>query len=474
MNILFYNNVFLWNNQTITFFNLAKRFEKHKIFWLTCEKTLYTCPANSQKNQKTCKICLIKKKHFFDEVLNDSSEEIFLELKKYNNKKININSLKELKSFFYKNLPIGELAISQICDDLKADHVSEYYIKKNKERIINMVLNGISLFDETVKAIEQYKISKVYAWNGRRPSDGPVLYAAKHKKIKFKSLGSPSPQNYILSRGTKIHDLKEIVKKIKNFEKKNEKKKLINFKKSYQEFIFNKIYGNRNDKNYGSENIVNSFTKNFEIKDYKNLKNYNVFFSSSGYENAGFSDWDSKIYFDQYDCLNKIIKDHDKNTKLIIRWHPMLKKARSLELDRVSKIIKNSGENIIHIKYDDPVNSYDILKNAQKVILYGSTICFEANYYNKPIISLTTTPYDDLGIMYIPNTHDEFLELLKSDLKPKKNKKVYYYAHLEKSNFYNFIFKYTNYVNGEYFYKKLNIFKLSFLNRVKTFFIKLL
>ena len=86
-----------------------------------------------------------------------------------------------------------------------------------------------------------------------------------------------------------------------------------------------------------------------------------------------------------------------RNVRIIIRWHPLLKNAGIIEKERVKEIIKVKAKNVRHVRYDEDINSYSILKNANKVITFGSSIVFEADYFKKPIISLTETPYDGLN-----------------------------------------------------------------------------
>ena len=208
-----------------------------------------------------------------------------------------------------------------MCDNEKSYTLTDEYIKANKNKILNNINSGINLFNETLSKIKQHKIEKIYAWNGRRASDGPVVYAAEYRNLPFKSFVSQEPKRYTLSRGTKIHDLKYIKRRINNFIKYISKKN-INFEKSYRNYILNKITGLAGFGNYGYENFIK---KNNLIK--TNEKNFVIFFTSSSYENAGFSDWDSRIYLDQYQALEKIIKDQRlKNLKIFIRWHPLLKK----------------------------------------------------------------------------------------------------------------------------------------------------
>ena len=44
-------------------------------------------------------------------------------------------------------------------------------------------------------------------------------------------------------------------------------------------------------------------------------------------------------------------------------------------------------KNVRHVRFDENISSYNILLNADKVITFGSTIVFEADYLKKPIIA---------------------------------------------------------------------------------------
>ena len=105
-----------------------------------------------------------------------------------------------------------------------------------------------------------------------------------------------------------------------------------------------------------------------------------------------------------------------RNTKIIIRWHPLLKIAGTIEKQRAEDIIKIKVKNVRHVRFDENISSYNILLNADKVITFGSTIVFEADYLKKPIISLTETPYDDLNFFHKPSSHEEAINLIKKKL----------------------------------------------------------
>ena len=67
-----------------------------------------------------------------------------------------------------------------------------------------------------------------------------------------------------------------------------------------------------------------------------------------------------------------------------------------------------------------------IYQNAEKVIVFYSSIAVESVYAKKPCILLGRTFYENLGFCYIPKNFDELKKLIFSkDLKSKKNINLY-------------------------------------------------
>ncbi len=463
MNILFYNNSYLWNNQSAVSLELAERFKKHQIFFLTCDETLFSCAANPEKIKYICKTCLVNKDKTLKNLKKQNNfQELILSRKiNYNKFSFKLKDFYQLKEIYYKNMPIGELVISQICDNEKSDFLPREFILRNKDRILKELNSGIELFENVISKINNYKIEKIYAWNGRRPSDGPVLFAAKYKHIPFKTFISSNPKQYSLSKGTKSHDLKETKKRLNNYSKYILKKN-INLKEIYKNFILNKINNNIEKSNYGHQRIDSKKGKKI------GEKNYIVFFTSSAYEYAGFKDWDSKIYLDQYQAIKRLINDKRlRNTKIIIRWHPLLKIAGTIEKKRAEDIIKIKVKNVRHVRFDENISSYNILLNADKVITYGSTIVFEADYLKKPIISLTETPYDDFNFFHKPSSHEEAINLIKKKINRKVSILPSTYAALVKNNIFRFNIKKLTYKNNNYYFKNKKIISYTYLDRLR-------
>lgn len=476
MNILIYSNIILWEDQFATTFELIKRFKRHNVYLLTCDKSLNSCPANPKKKLHICEICQ-KHESNYNKKLNIENISIGLKNIIFDEKKIlndikNINSFENLISYHYEDLPIGELAASQFCSNEISHKLDDEFISKNKKKILHEIISGIKLFLSSKEIIKEKKIEKVYVWNGRRSSDGPVNYAAKNLDVPFKSYISDFNGKYYLIRAEKIHSYKE---RMNNFNKafnyykkkmsKNEKDK---FFKNYIDIKKRGLFGK------GSINYID-FTPNFKKK--VNKKNLITFFTTSGFEYAGFNDWKSSIYIDQYDAIRKIINDLDLNQKyqFCIRHHPHLKDAGRIEKEEINEILKIKKNKLIQFSYDDDVDTYDILDNSIKIITFGSTISFEAYARKIPVITLAPSYDDQANFTYKPKNHKEVMTLINQEILPKESEKIISHALFFQKKFQQFKFKLTSKIDGKYYYQN-NLLKekINFLARLKIFFIKIL
>jgi hypothetical protein len=66
-----------------------------------------------------------------------------------------------------------------------------------------------------------------------------------------------------------------------------------------------------------------------------------------------------------------------------------------------------------------PADTYTLLRNADKVLTFGSTVGIEAVFWGKPSILAGPSFYRNLGGTYNPSSHEELLSLLREDLEPK-------------------------------------------------------
>jgi hypothetical protein len=88
----------------------------------------------------------------------------------------------------------------------------------------------------------------------------------------------------------------------------------------------------------------------------------------------------------------------------------------------------------------------------------------EACYWNKPSILLGMSYYDKLDCCYIPQSHEETIDLMRTDLMPKPKTGALKYGFWELSRGIDFkFFKQTGLASGYFLGKEVNFTSISFI-----------
>jgi len=123
-----------------------------------------------------------------------------------------------------------------------------------------------------------------------------------------------------------------------------------------------------------------------------------VYFSSSDDELVELEiDWDA--YFGgQTSALALLAEECRKRSgyTLVVRSHPHLRMKPKQDLDDWLKAVDASNPDL-HLDPYSPIDSYELMRQADIVVTYGSTSGVEAAYAGKPVIVMGPSAYDDLG-----------------------------------------------------------------------------
>jgi len=423
MNVLLYSNVYLWPEHISQLIELAKINikKKNKIFILTCDRSLISCPTNPLHDSSICKKCIIQKKHITSDIL-ENINEIPLDFKQPNFKFPKFKNLKDFMNYKYdNNLPAGELVISTYSDQSRSCFLNFEEIEKECLVLAN---NAIGLYEKTKKIIQKNNIDQVYVWNGRRTSCGPVLYAAKKENCEYFSyISAGSTDTYMLQPTLGVHNLDYWKKNIENNYNKFisiNKKKYI----SHGEDFFKYMRYGQGARSSGMPFFNDYFDNKIKIIPpiNKNKKKIIIFTSSYWEFFALGKEFRKKnnSEVNHYELLKKILEDNSINKlfDISVRWHPNLSSAGKKEREVINKIIDCTSINTTHYRAESKINSYKFIENSDIIISFGSTIGVEATYYGKPSILLGVAYYEDTGSVYNPKSYEEFIKLLNSNLAP--------------------------------------------------------
>ena len=390
------------------------------IYYLTCSNTFNVCYINTAKKPEVCYLCkqgvkkgikLIEGKFIHLEI-DDIIEE---------------NDRKEAKDFIKKN-PIISKEVRYKDYEVGEAAVSSYISKSRDKNLIDiknsfandLAKNDVILFSALERLFKEKSFAKVYNWNGRNSYQRAVLNISRKNKVDCYNLEIARPGGYLDTfKNVLPHNIDAKVKLIENSWSSTEHD-LSEKIKIGSSFFKKKVQGVKtNDKVYTSEQKKDELPANIDYS----RKTFVIFTSSDDefasvgkdFENPFFKDQNEGISF-----VSNLFADKFKKWNLIIRMHPNLK---GVQYDYVRELrdMDQIADNVTVIPPESPVDSYALLNSADRIIVFGSTIGLEANYWGKPVILLGKCFWFYQDIAYVPKNRNEIEYLLQKDLKSKSN-----------------------------------------------------
>ena len=172
------------------------------------------------------------------------------------------------------------------------------------------------------------------------------------------------------------------------------------------------------DKDYTAKQIAAKLPENWD----NTKKNYVIFNSSEDEFTAIGGEYEErKVFNSQYDGVAYIasLLKNRKDVNIYLRIHPNLAKIKyKYHTDLLS--LGEKYDNLFVIPGDSDVSSYALMREAYRVITFGSTTGIEATYMGKTVIALCINWFSGLDISYNPTTVEEAEQLiLAENLSPK-------------------------------------------------------
>lgn len=403
--IAIFSNVPLWTTHFAEVLELAiKQSEDNKVVIYSCNRVIEGCPANPGKNKLLCTFCRTQTNYSKKKLMHFGIE--FRDIDKMNIPESQIkfqpDSHRSLSNFEYNGYPVGRLTYSTLASETLDTYFDLQEQGKRVEKIIN---NGVSLYEYFKEQIKTEKFDELYAWNGRRHSDGSALNAAKNTGIKYVSFISGGGYNAILVRencetindiAAAKNDMELIEKELSNPEKRAA---LVSKGLAY-------LYRNQSPSQSLEMNFVGfyAFHEKFSVDSiYKKRlegRDFIVLFVGTFFEFAGIPGFDNSqsVFGNFYQSIEEINKGNllDEQTTLVIRWHPNAINAKGNEKLKISELIEQSPKNILHIPPSSNMDSYWLIENSSKVVSLGSSIALEAAIRGKPTAFIGNNLFENL------------------------------------------------------------------------------
>lgn len=389
---------------------------------LKCNKFFSSCPTNLKKDRWRCIDCVKQSKYTSRNLLPPGSKTIWLKpLKKYYSTELETAidevKLRNLHEFSYDGCSFGFSVLSHLIT-MEQDIFPSGLQCRNLAKLL--LRESIEFYHQALGILDT-GVEKVFVWGGRRMSEAPLIFAAKKKgiPIEYFELGY-RPKTYFLSKNG-VFTFTGMLDEVQKWILEREKAASYDARVREGESFFIDWMAGRSAQPHFKWHLEGYKKK--PVLEPVSTKKLLLVCTSSLWESFAYQDYKALInpdFFDPYKLTERICLDEKITNKyeIIVRWHPNLRRAGANEQKRMKDIILKTS-NVVHIKPEQTINSYDLVKMSDVVVSFGSTIGVESTVLGKPSILLGLSSYMNLESVYQPSDYLGFQQLISTEPSPK-------------------------------------------------------
>ena len=376
-----------------------------EVVHLHCDADLPACDANPHHDLAKCQNCIGIRQSGMSLLFPRVPSISFLKLSESNKRELasvqkTFATIAELKSFYIEEFDIG-MAVASSMISLTRD--PELDLSALDDMVSRFLVTALSVYRSLQNYLDENPVDCVYVFNGRFAPVRAVLRACQSRQVTcYVHERGHDIHHYTVDKNTTTHDLAYMQKQIcgqweraAGDSKRNE--------------IAEKYYLER------SKGVVQAWYS-FVVRQKEELlpaswnpakKNVAIFNSSEDEYAATDAQWNNPLYANQLEGLQRIVQsleaDHD-DVHFYLRIHPNLIGVNNKHTMALYDLRRDFFE---IIPPDDPVSTYALIKHADKVLTFGSTVGIEAVFWGTPSIHAGRSFYQDLEGTYNPGSHEE-------------------------------------------------------------------
>ena len=383
---------------------------------LACDGGLACCDFNSSRSADRCDSCIGRRRAglnlldqrvaLFPIVDGNKFDEIPAEI---------FVSLDALKAYRLDHFDIGYAILSSlvsICRDPQPD------LAEHRELVKRLGRAALATYRKTLEYCRREAPDRVYVFNGRFAATRAVLRACEVLGIDCWIHERGCDVNHFQLFVNKLpHDIDYMQQRIRDAWKAaaTDPSREITAASWFTDRV------NRVERNWHS--FVKHQAHGRLPKEWSNAaRNVTIFTSSEDEFVSIGQSWQNSIYPNQVEALRRIISDLeplDDRIHLYVRVHPNLKKVAN---EYLRGMLALSGPRVTVIPPADPVDSYALLQQSEKVVTFGSSVGIEAVFWDRPSIVLGPCFYRGFPGVHQPSTHDDAMQQIAAELTPATDK----------------------------------------------------
>lgn len=394
-------------------------------------KAIQNCIYNCYGDKKLCKACVRYQRYFHKHITHKEhikatpvSQFLKPEMVDFEQftQGLKYQTIDEVKEITHKGAHIGLAAVSSYLTlSRNLDPLIDGEFRDFMNRYLFMSARTTDLAEE---AIRQLHPDSVACFNGRLICNRPIVDLCINSGMPFQTYevgyNEENRINKKIFDNNLPHDPEtntRMINALWESEGKSKEERIATAKRFFEK---------RRNAIVSGDKVA--YTKNQSMgllpADWDDSKINISIFNSSEDEFASLGEKFAKLslFPSQLTGIKYIFEKFKDNEEIhfYLRVHPNLTKVNYKYHKSLYEL--NQYKNVTIIPADSKISTYTLVDSSDKVIVFGSSVGFEAAYANKPVILLGCTMYRELGICYVAHSTDELDQLiLDKELKPLDN-----------------------------------------------------
>lgn len=379
-----------------------------------CNGELPVCYSNLTHDEHVCGLCSNRRRNAFGLLnlwervsirnfinLTPSDMEI---LKRYQG--IKVETQEELLKLKLDECPLGTVIYNELSSVRQDDEPNipdeSEYIEKSIESYVMIYLSFKNHFAELSPDF-------FYTFNGRLVAAHAAVEAARVHNVEFGVHDRAAATNrYRLVKNDSLNSLSYWKNHIEthwaNSEMTEDEKK---------KFGIEWFEARQRNETQGWF----SFTSEQDIdlpKSFDKARTNLVIFNSSDFEMIGIDEFQPPFYENQRDGLLKLATDLErvKDLQIYLRVHPHLKDKNNAQTRFITEQLTGRFKNFEVIEADSKIRTYSLLRHADAILTFGSTVGIEAAFIGIPSLLAGRAFYEGVGACTSFSTHQDLLNFI--------------------------------------------------------------
>jgi len=400
----------------------------HEVIVIGCNGTVDACTANLDHTRAICNYCIKRRQTGFELLTGSFSERslddylapgLAAELAASTDE---IPDLTALRALRYKDADVGYAAFSSYAYVARKPKPS---LEKRvvQQLVQNLVNTGKIVYEAIGAAIEREQPDKVILHHGRSAIDRAALRACQSANVECLIYETALSLDRLLCfKNALPHDIQNFASTVNaRWDEAPDDK--VEVGKAFFEMRRSGVNSietdgrtlSTQDRSFISRQDAGRLPDEWDPA----LRNITIYGTSNDEFIAISPEYEDRVYPSQVDALDQLSKSLEKeNVHFYFRIHPRQAGVED-DLTRALDALKAERDNISIIPANSDISSYALLDGSEVALTFRSTMSMEAAYWGKPCLILSASIYKPLGASYNPRTHEEVVQLIRSDLEPK-------------------------------------------------------